>query len=117
MSDESLMAALEKLAKWRKFFASWQLGTRPDSDGESKAVRHHREATILLRAELSALTGLLIRKGLIAQAEFGAELEKEAARLDQDYADAFPGWSTTPDGLSMKLPEAADTMRRLGFPP
>ena len=117
MSDASLMAALEKLTKWRKFFAGWQLGTRPDSDGESKAVRNHREATILLRAELTALAGLLVSKNLITQAEFAAALEKEAAQLDRDYAAAYPGWSSTPDGLSMKLPEAADTMRRLGFPP
>jgi hypothetical protein len=117
MSDESLMAVLEKLTKWRKFFASWQLGTRSDSDGESKAVRHHREATILQRAELTALTGLLIRKGLITQAEFQDSLEKEAAQLDQDYSVAFPGWSSTPDGLSMKMPEALGTMQRLGFPP
>src|SRR6266567_539308 len=116
MSDESLMAVLEKLTKWRKFFASWQLGTRSDSDGESKAVRHHREATILLRAEVTALTGLLIRKGLITQTEFQDSLEKEAAQLDRDYAAAFPGWSSTPEGLSMKMPEALDTMRRLGFP-
>lgn len=117
MSDESLTAALEKLTKWRKFFAGWQLGTRPDSDGESKAVRNHREATILLRAEQTALTGLLISKNLITQAEFAAALEREAVQLDEDYAAAYPGWSSTPDGLSMNLPEAADTMRRLGFPP
>jgi hypothetical protein len=116
MSDKSLMAALEKLTKWRKFFASWQLGTRPDGDGESKAVRDHREVTILLRAEVTALAGLLIRKGVITQAEFGDALESEAAQLDDDYARAYPGWSSTPDGLSMKLPEAAATMRRLGFP-
>jgi hypothetical protein len=117
MSDESLMAALEKLTKWRKFFAGWQLGTRPDSDGESKAVRHHREATILLRAEVSALTGLLIGKGVFTQAEFGESLEREAKRLDRDYSASFPGWSSTPGGMTMKLPEAAETMRRLGFPP
>ncbi len=117
MSDETALAALEKLTKWRKFFASWQLGTRPDNDGESKAVRHHREATILLRAELTALTGLLISKGVITQAEFQDSLEREAAQLDRDYSVAFPGWSSTPDGLSMKMPEALDTMRQLGFPP
>jgi len=117
LSDQSTLAVLEKLCKWRKFFASWQLGTRSDSDGESKAVRHHREATILLRAELTALTGLLIAKGVITQAEFQDSLEREAAQLDRDYSAAFPGWSSTPDGLSMEMPEALDTMRRLGFPP
>ena len=36
--------------------------------------------------------------------------------MDRDYADSYPGWSSTPDGLSMKLPEAGETMRQLGFP-
>ena len=112
-----MIGALEKLTKWRKFFASWQLGSRPDSDGECRAVRDHREVTILLRAELTALTGLLIRKGVITQRELGDALEFEAVQLDADYARAYPGWSSTPGGLSMKMPEALDTMRRLGFPP
>jgi len=111
------MAALEKLCKWRKFFASWQLGTRADGDGESRAVRDHREVSILMRAELSALAGALIRKGAITQQEFRDALEAEAVQLDADYSARYPGWSSTPDGLSMKLPEAADTMRKLGFPP
>ncbi len=78
---------------------------------------HHRELSILLRAEVTALAGLLIRKGVFTQQEWQDALEAEAIQLDQDYSDANPGWSSTPDGLSMKLPEAADTMRRLGFPP
>jgi len=117
LSDRSTLAALEKLAKWRKFFASWQLGTRMNDDGASRAVRDHREVTILMRAELTALTGLLIRKGAFTQSEFQDALEAEAIQLDRDYSARYPGWSSTPDGLSMKLPEAADTMRRLGFPP
>lgn len=31
--------------------------------------------------------------------------------------DKLTRWRSTPDGLSMKLPEAAETMRKLGFPP
>lgn len=117
MSDETLIAALDKLAKWRKFFASWQLGTMSAQDGRYKAVAHHRELSILLRAELSALTGLLIRKGLFTQQEYQDALEAEAKRLDHDYEENYPGWRSVPDGMSMKLPEAAETMRKLGFPP
>lgn len=109
--------ALNKLCKWRGFFASWQLGTRPPGDGELKAVKHHREATILLRAEVSALTGLLIEKGLITQAEFAEALLAEAKRLDHGFEESFPGWRSTPSGMSMKLPEAGETMRKMGFPP
>jgi hypothetical protein len=117
VSEKSLRAALEKLAKWRKFFASWQLGTTPADDGRYKAVANHRELSILMRAELSALTGLLIRKGAFTQAEFGEALEREAKLLDHDYEESYPGWRSLTEGLSMKLPEAAETMRNLGFPP
>ena len=114
MSD--LQSTLEKLCKWRKFFASWQLGTRPADDGEYKAVAHHRELSILLRAEQSALTGLLIRKGIFTQEDFQEALLREAKQLDHDYEESFPGFRTVSDGLHMKMPEALETMRRLGFP-
>ena len=112
-----MMDVLDKLCKWRKFFASWQLGTRPDTDGEYKAVAHHRELSILLRAELSALTGLLMRKGMITQQEYRDAVEAEAKRLDHDYEESFPGFRTLPDGLHLKMPEALETMKKLGFPP
>ena len=117
MTEQTMMAALEKLTKWRKFFASWQLGTRLDGDGESKAVRNHRELSILLRVEANALAALLMRKGIITQQEWQAAIEAEAKTLDHAYEETYPGWRSTPDGLSMKLPEAAETMRKLGFPP
>jgi hypothetical protein len=117
VSDKAMMAALDKLAKWRKFFASWQLGTRTDSDGECNAVKDHREVSILMRAELSALTGLLLRKGVFTEQQWTDALEREAKQLDHDYEGRFPGWRSTADGLSMNLPEAIETMRKLGFPP
>ena len=48
---------------------------------------------------------------------FGDALEAEAKALDHAYEESYPGWRSTPDGLSMKLPEAAETVRKLGFPP
>lgn len=107
---------LNKLAKWRNVFASWQLGTRSDTDGECRAVKDHRELSILLRAEVTALTGLLIKKGVITEAGFDAALMSEAGQLDQDYEQRFPGFSTDQAGVRMKLPEAGETMRRMGFP-
>ena len=88
MSDKSLMAALEKLCKWRKFFASWQLGTTSAEDGRYKAVAHHREMSIVLRAEQSALTSLLIRKGVFTAEEFQEALLCEARQLDHDYEES-----------------------------
>lgn len=114
--EVSSIDVLNKLAKWRNVFVSWQLGTRLDTDGECKAVKDHREVTILMRAEISALTGLLIKKGIITQPQFEAALVSEAGQLDHDYEGKFPGFSTSLDGVQMDLPEAAATMKRMGFP-
>ena len=59
--------AMNRLAKWRSVFAGWQLGTRQIGDPESDAVRDHREVTLLLRAEQSALVLLLIEKGIFTE--------------------------------------------------
>ena len=49
--------------------------------------------------------------------EFTRALTAEAKRLDHDYEESYPGWRSTQDGMSMKLPEAGDTTLDLGFPP
>lgn len=116
MSAQSLDAALQKLAKWRKFFTSWQLGTHPD-DGTAKAITNDAEHRIIMRAEVSALTILLVKKGVFTQAEFEKVLEQEAKALDALFEETFPGFSTSATGLHMKLPEARETMQRLAFPP
>lgn len=95
------MKALNRLAKWRNVFVGWQLGTRPKGDPEGDAVRDHREQSIILRAEMTALTGLLLEKGVFTPEEFDAALAKEADLLSADFARRFPGITATDDGLSM----------------
>lgn len=102
---------LNRLAKWRSVFAGWQLGTRDTSDPESQAVRDHREVTILLRAELNALTKVLMDAGIITPRSFTEALILEAEHLDEAYARKFPGMTSTDDGISYELPLAAETMK------
>jgi hypothetical protein len=100
-----------RLAKWRSTFAGWQLGTRLDTDPESQAVRHHREMSIMLRAEVNALTKCLIDAGVFTAREFTEQVIVECEHLDREYEKKFPGFSSTDIGMNMKLPEAAETMR------
>jgi hypothetical protein len=116
-SPEEQFRVLNKLCKWRTFFASWQLGTRSRREGEVQAVKHHRELSILLRVEVTALTGLLLEKGVFTEQELNEAVTAEAKRLDHGYEESYPGWRSTDEGMSMKLPEAQETMRNLGFPP
>lgn len=103
--------ALNKLAKWRNVFASWQLGTRDRDDPECQAVKDHREVTMLMRAEINAMTQLLARKGVFTDAEFNEQLRLEARYLDEAYEKKFPGFSTDLDGVNVDVAKAAKTMR------
>lgn len=105
------MRALNILTKWRVLFTGWQLGTRPKGEPEGDAVRDHREVTILLRAEASAMSRLLIKKGLVTEEEWLRTLEDEAVALNESYAERFPGIIANETGLTLTLPQAAETMR------
>ncbi len=109
--------SLNRLAKWRSILAGWQLGTRPRGDGESEAVRDHREVTILMRAELNALTRVLIDAGVIEQEAFTRACGEEAEYLSSAYEAKFPGAKATDDGMDIDVKQFAETQRRLGFPP
>ena len=101
---------LNRVTKWRNVFAGWQLGTRTDTDPECKAVKDHREVTILLRIEGSALLKLLQEKGIITPEEFQAALIEEAELLDKDYEKRFPGMQATDIGIKFDK-RAAETMK------
>lgn len=104
------MPNTQRLAKWRVFFTGWQLGTRAKGDPEGDAVRDHREATLLLRAEVSALNGLLIAKGVYTGDEFVVALETEADMMCMSLEARFPGIRATERGLVMDA-RAKDTMK------
>lgn len=97
---ERTNTALNILAKWRAHFAGWQLGTRPKGEPESDAVRDHREATIMLRAEMSALVVLLIEKGVITHNEWLQQLATEANQLCRQYEKRWPGAQATDSGMT-----------------
>jgi hypothetical protein len=102
--------ACNKLTKWRNVFAGWQLGTRLKGDPECDAVRDHREVTILLRAEYSALTKLLLDAKVFTEAEFQQAMIDECAALERDYERKFPGIRAVEDGLQYDR-RATETMK------
>jgi hypothetical protein len=105
------MAALHRLSRWRAHFAGWQLGTRPLDDPEAQAVRDHREATMFLRAEVTALTALLREKGVFTESEQFAALQREADALCEMYEQRWPGARASDTGMSYDLAEAAQWMK------
>ncbi len=90
--------------------ARWQLGTKEKDDPESDAVLDHREVTLILRAEVSALIKIIVSKGVCTEDEFRQILLDETQQLDKDYETAFPGMQSTPDGMQYDR-RAIETMR------
>lgn len=110
--------ALEKLAKWRVVLAGWHLGTAPKDRPGVQAMRDLREAVLMLRVEVNALTGLLAERKIFTAAQLTEAIGKEAALTDAEMNDRFPGYRSDPVGIVIYDPErAAETARRLGFPP
>jgi hypothetical protein len=110
--NKKLDKALNRLVKWRMIFTGWQLGTRSITDPEAQAVRDHRELTMLLRVEASAVATLLIEKGVFTLEEYEACMISETMMLDKLYEQKFPGWRSDEDGMVAYDPAlAAETMK------
>jgi hypothetical protein len=110
-------AAVQRLAKWRTVFVGWMIGTRsPDQPGV-KAYRDRADAVLMMRVEINALTALLIAKGVFSVDEFMAQIVTECEHKQRELEAMFPGYKATDIGISIDIPVAAETNRRMGFPP
>lgn len=111
-SKRRFMAALNKLTKWRVILTGWQTGTRSKGDPESDAIRDHREATLILRAEVSALVRAITtpqsvgRDPVLSLAAYMDLAAEEAVALDLTFEDRFPGAKSTPTGIDLDLAKA-----------
>lgn len=94
-----LFRSLNRLTKWRAHFAGWQLGTRLKGDPESDAVRDHRELSMVMRAEITAIVGLLLKHGITTVDEFETQLAHEADALESSYQQRWPGARASDDGM------------------
>jgi hypothetical protein len=109
---------LNKLCKWRLIYAGWHNGTQSISDPGVQAMRDLHEKILIHRVEITALATLMLEKGVFTAEEFSATVEKEAEILDGQLSDFFAGFETIPNGIRILDVEiAAETQRRLGFPP
>lgn len=111
------LEALNRLAKWRAHFAGWQLGTRASTDPESQAVRDHRELTMMMRVELSALAGLLIAKQVFTAKEWTEAIGREAEALNATYERRWPGVTSRRDGLTYDVEKVQDAGWMAGWKP
>ena len=109
-AQSRMMTALNRLAKWRTIFAGWQLGTRLDTDPECQAVRDHWDATLVLRVEMTALTALLLSKGVFTMDELANQTATEADAMNDALSARFPGARATDTGMTIDLVKAREWM-------
>jgi hypothetical protein len=112
----SAEAALNRLCKWRTVLAGWHLGTKAAHEPGVAAMRDLQDFRLVVRAEVTALTALLIDKGVFTVAEYQAALAREAVELEQEMQRSFPGYRATDDGISITPDVAEETNRVRGFP-
>lgn len=108
---EDTHRALQRLTKWRMVFTGWFLGTKPITDEQARAYRDLTDARLLMRAEISALTAVLIDKGIITEEEFSRQLLKEANHYHELLCKKFPGFEATDEGVKIDARLAAETSR------
>lgn len=99
---------LQTLCKWRAIYQ--MMATMGERNSFERYVRDVADKHLLLRAEVTALSALLLQKGVFTQVEFAAQLDVEAEHLCEIMAQAYPGFRAMPEGLSLEMPEAQQTM-------
>ena len=99
-----------RLSRWRSVYATWQLGARDSDDAEGEAVADQRELTLNLRAEVNALSLLLVAKGVFTREEFFDELQRCSHELCRQNERRFPGFRTSDNGVEIHDSLARDTM-------
>lgn len=98
----------QRLCKWRNLFN--MMATLGDRFALERYVRDNADRTLLLRAEVNAITALLIQKGVFTPLEFTAQLDVEAEELMHALEKIYPGFMAGDDGLSMQMPQAQQTI-------
>ena len=84
-------------------------------DPEFLAVRDHREITILMRAELSAMLRILLHKGFFTIEEYNDMLAAESLALSRLYESRWPGATAHEDGIHLEVEKSNAWMSK--FPP
>lgn len=107
-----MLEALNRLAKWRAHFAGWQLGTRTLGDPECDAVRDTQERLLILRAEVTALSRVLVEAGLTTPERFAKIIDEEAEEYMKLLEKRWPGVKARDYGLDYDAEKITPWMKK-----
>ena len=93
-------------------------GTAPSTSGRYKAMIDLLERCYFMRAEINALTGILLEKGVLTEAELARAFDREFADYLAACAKEWPEIEFRDDGFTIKNTAAfAERVKREGWPP
>lgn len=99
---EALERAMRRARQVGRLTVGRIFGTTPNTDGRYLAIMDLEERAIFCRAEVNAITAILMKKGLFTKDEFDEQLVDELNYLAKLYADKFPEVEFTEIGITVK---------------
>lgn len=118
--EETYRNLLQRLRQFGRLQEGRIFGSTFDTDGRHKAWMDLFEKVIFARAELNALTKLLIDKGVFTQAEWLSQVTDEAAWLFEQEMKHWPEIEVAEDGKSFAIKDMqafANRCQRERWPP
>lgn len=104
--SEAIFSWAMKLRQIGRVHVGRITGTCSNNRGDYKTLIHLVERTMFLRAEVNALTQLLIKKGVFKEKEWERQWEIEIQNLFHGYAKDFPEIEFTDKGFIIKDKDA-----------
>lgn len=92
-----------RLRQYARYSLGRILGTVPITSGRYKYHIDHQERSLFMRADLNALTGLLVKKGVFTEQEWNEAWTKEAEQYCEDLARQWPEIQVAHNGRSFQL--------------
>ena len=94
------------------------LGTVQSTKGSYKALIDLIERSYFVRAEINALTALLVKKKLVTEAELSKQMEEEYRHLFTEMAKRWPEITFEEDSFIISNPAAwAERVKKEEWPP
>jgi hypothetical protein len=112
---EAYQRALNRLNHWGMLLTGRIAGTLRADDPRSKGYRDLFQKFLIQRAEVNAITAILLEKGITTREDLTKRITDEATHLDQLHEQQYPGVRSTDSGLDFyDLPKVQTWMK--GWP-
>lgn len=93
----------QRLRQFARYSLGRVLGSVPNTNGAYKYFVDAQERSLFMRAEINALTGLLLKKGVFKESEWSEAWERELELYIDDQQKIWPEITVAEDGMSFSL--------------